>query len=151
MAERRFPIQTRFPRGASIPWSLAEQLYEACGQIWHGRQGQSLERLAERGGWGTGELGTMLLGLDVMGRERAMPSLLDALSSPAQPIPEECGNTSEGPRIEADAQTLGDIRFPVGEITLLVQFPNGESPFESEEQAVRLLGKAAIDALRGVS
>lgn len=62
MPEREFPIQN----GPSIPWWLAEACYARAGRIWHNPGGQSLERLAERGGWSRAELGRMLVGLDVM-------------------------------------------------------------------------------------
>ena len=50
MSEKLFPMQ----RGPKIPWPLAENIYEAYAAL-HGRQ-QSLERLAERGGFGWGEV-----------------------------------------------------------------------------------------------
>jgi len=50
MSTREFPMQG----GPSIPWSLAEQIYER----YAAKQGrsQSLERLAERGGFGWAEV-----------------------------------------------------------------------------------------------
>lgn len=52
--ERLFPLQTSYPDKAapgplSIPWAIAEKAYSAYVQK-HGR-GQTLERLAERGGF----------------------------------------------------------------------------------------------------
>ena len=52
---REFPIQ----KVGMIPWSLAEQAYKVYAAR-YGR-GQSLERLAERGGFGLAELGDLLL------------------------------------------------------------------------------------------
>jgi len=46
---RPFPIQ----QGGSIPWWLAEVAFEYYHEHW---KGQSLERLGERGGFGTNEL-----------------------------------------------------------------------------------------------
>ena len=48
-ALRPFPIQN----GGSIPWWLAEEAYEYYHSKW---PGQSLERLAERSGFGVREL-----------------------------------------------------------------------------------------------
>lgn len=59
--ERMFPIQSQ--RGAkahplSIPWSVAELAYSVYAGL-YGRS-QSLERLAERGGFGPGEMDMFL-------------------------------------------------------------------------------------------
>lgn len=51
--ERQFPMQN----GPPIPWSLAEILY--VGYSAQFENGQSLERLAERGGFGWGEIEEM--------------------------------------------------------------------------------------------
>lgn len=51
--ERPFPIQDDSGQVAAIPWGLAEILYPAYGR------GQTLERLAERGGFGRSELGAL--------------------------------------------------------------------------------------------
>lgn len=59
--ERPFPIQDGQVR--AIPWGLAEILYPAYGHD------QTLERLAERGGFGRGELG-MLAADNYGGRPR---------------------------------------------------------------------------------
>lgn len=56
--ERWCPVQE--PQGGTvrqIPWGLAERLYPAYGH------GQTLERLAERGGFGRGELGLLAVGM----------------------------------------------------------------------------------------
>jgi hypothetical protein len=70
--ERICPVQDRGNRPRSIPWELAEILYPAYGHD------QSLERLAERGGFGWRELG--LLSVDDYHQDRprlARPPLLD--------------------------------------------------------------------------
>jgi hypothetical protein len=56
MPEKRFPIQD----GLTIPWSLAEKAYEMYSQLYG--SDQSLERLAERGGFGVTELAVLLAG-----------------------------------------------------------------------------------------
>ena len=73
--ERPCPVQDHEAGNQlhAIPWGLAEILYPAYGH------GQSLERLAERGGFGRGELG-MLAADCYGGRTRprlARPPLLD--------------------------------------------------------------------------
>lgn len=55
-APRTFPIQY----GEPIPWAAAEKAYE-CYAKCYGRQ-QSLERLAERGGFGLHEWACLYLG-----------------------------------------------------------------------------------------
>ncbi len=68
MSERMFPIQSdifsekrhpmnRIPEG-SVPWKLAECAYEVYSHIYG--TDQSLERLAERGGFGWVELTVFL-------------------------------------------------------------------------------------------
>lgn len=49
-----FPIQ----QGGTIPWWLAEEAYEHYSKLFG--EDQSLQRLAERGGFGTQELLTLL-------------------------------------------------------------------------------------------
>lgn len=57
---RRFPLllsyrQQRAGEAESIPWALAEEAYVVyCKR--YGGSGQSLERVAERGGFGPGEM-----------------------------------------------------------------------------------------------
>ncbi len=52
---REFPVQKdQHGERGTIPWSLAEVAYEAYSAAGHGSQ--SLERLAERGGFGWAEL-----------------------------------------------------------------------------------------------
>ena len=64
MSEKNFPIQAEFlPAGkklaaTEIPWWLAEIAYERYVEL-YGNQ-QSLERLAERGGFGRKELLVLL-------------------------------------------------------------------------------------------
>ena len=48
--EREFPMQD----GPDIPWSLAEKIYKMYSDLFGGEQ--SLERLAERGGFGWAEV-----------------------------------------------------------------------------------------------
>lgn len=56
---RRFPMQgTRGAPGGWIPWWLAEIVY--AGYVARYGAGQSLERLAERGGFGFEEMGMLL-------------------------------------------------------------------------------------------
>lgn len=55
---KRFPIQ----QVGLVPWGLAERAYERYAQL-YGRS-QSLERLAERGGFGLAELGFLLRGYE---------------------------------------------------------------------------------------
>lgn len=77
--ERPCPIQDQGGI-AAVPWGLAEVLYAVYAADGHG--GQSLERLAERGGFGRGELGMLAVGMygadgrrPVRGYERRMPIL----------------------------------------------------------------------------
>lgn len=60
---RSFPIQAQggYPAGF-VPWKIAEQAYEQYAKLGHGYQ--SLERLAERGGFGWVELTILLQGRD---------------------------------------------------------------------------------------
>lgn len=79
---RRFPLLAPETRGRtaprSIPWSVAERAYEKYSAR-YGRA-QSLERLAERGGFGPGEMDDLypeweratLGGLDVEEHERVI-------------------------------------------------------------------------------
>ena len=78
MSERRFPIQGEFGRNPNIgvrrwipaswvPWSEAEIAYATYAKL-YGDQ-QSLERLAERSGFGREEYRTLRLGLDIGGRK----------------------------------------------------------------------------------
>lgn len=60
---RTFPIQ--FERGAAahpreVPWSVAERAYSAYASKWG--QGQTIERLAERGGFAPSEMDMFLPG-----------------------------------------------------------------------------------------
>jgi hypothetical protein len=60
---RRFPIQTQqgsAPHPTSIPWAIADEAYSIYSAK-YGRD-QSLERLAERGGFGPDEMDTFLPG-----------------------------------------------------------------------------------------
>lgn len=62
-AERMFPIQTERgakPHPVRIPWSIAERAYSVYAARYGG--GQSLERLAERGGFGPSEMDMFLPG-----------------------------------------------------------------------------------------
>ena len=51
MAERLFPMLDGKP---SIPWTLAEEIYKDYAEVFGGDQ--SLERVAERGGFGYDEI-----------------------------------------------------------------------------------------------
>ena len=60
MENRLFPIQTERgakPHPRQIPWSVAELAYSVYSAK---HKGQSLERLAERGGFGPGEMDVFL-------------------------------------------------------------------------------------------
>lgn len=75
MIERQFPIQQSTDRARkhprAIPWSMAEVAYWS----YEGRYGseQSLERMAERGGYGWDEFCELFtfahLGMDLWGRQ----------------------------------------------------------------------------------
>lgn len=77
MSERRFPIQGesgRNPNGSrkripasSVLWSEAEIAYATYASL-YGNQ-QSLERLAERQGFGREEYRTLRMGLNIRGRK----------------------------------------------------------------------------------
>lgn len=68
--ERRFPIQgersraqLRYIPGATIPWSVAEQAYAVYARKFpSSAAAQSLERLAQRGGFGRCECAWLLAG-----------------------------------------------------------------------------------------
>jgi hypothetical protein len=91
-----FPIQGV----GTIPWSLAERAYTRYAQL-HGR-GQSLQRLAERGGFGLAELGFLLRGYAKRqdskeddqdwhhACEFATKEILKALTPPAPPEASPC-------------------------------------------------------------
>lgn len=83
-SEKLFPIQTQ--RGAEphplrIPWSIAELAYSVYAAS-YGR-GQSLERLADRGGFGPDEMDMFLPGW------RGMCSELDSLRAELARVTEE--------------------------------------------------------------
>lgn len=66
MTERMFPIQAQDKLPASsIPWWLAEEAYAQYSH--HYGTGQTLERLAERGGFGRIEFLDLLAGGDGTG------------------------------------------------------------------------------------
>lgn len=66
--ERPCPVQDNAGQISAIPWGLAEILYPAYGHD------QTLERMAERGGFGRGELG--MLAADCYGSQsRPRPRL----------------------------------------------------------------------------
>lgn len=66
--ERPCPIQDDRNEFRAIPWGLAEMLYSVYDA---GGYDQSLERLAERGGFSRGELGRLAVGFYIDG-QRAM-------------------------------------------------------------------------------
>lgn len=74
--ERPCPIQDGRGGLQAIPWGLAEVLYRVYA-VSHGDQ--SLERLAQRGGFSRGELGKLAVGFytsePMRGYERRMPLL----------------------------------------------------------------------------
>lgn len=67
--ERPCPIQDRARQTKAIPWGLAEILYPAYGHE------QTLERLAERGGFGRSELGMLAADCYAGGADRPTPRL----------------------------------------------------------------------------
>ena len=69
MAERRFPIQGRgaYRGQRSVPWWVGEMAWRSYARAGHGQQ--SVERIAERGGFDWAELGELLA--DQMEFERA--------------------------------------------------------------------------------
>jgi hypothetical protein len=89
MTTREFPIQTE--RGAAphpllIPWSVAEKAYSVYAAR-YGRS-QSLERLAERGGFGPSEMDEFLPGWrdEVSEITRLRKELADARTPPRQTL-----------------------------------------------------------------
>lgn len=63
--EKRFPIQG----AGTVPWSEAEKAYEKYVSFFG--KSQSLERLAERAGFGIGEFCALYCGLKPMGLSQA--------------------------------------------------------------------------------
>ena len=61
--QRQFPIQ----EVGLIPWSVAERAYARYAQL-HGNE-QTIERMAERGGFGLAELGYLLRGYGKLKQE----------------------------------------------------------------------------------
>jgi hypothetical protein len=57
MPSKRFPLQ----HGVTIPWGMAEKAFETYAK---GHYDQSLERLAERGGFGVQEWAAMVCGVN---------------------------------------------------------------------------------------
>jgi hypothetical protein len=57
MGERRFPVMRT---GRTIPWPVAQRAYEAYAKLYG--TSQSLERLADRGGFHPDELDRLLPG-----------------------------------------------------------------------------------------
>ncbi len=51
---KTFPLQTSFYTPENLPWTIAEEAYKEYAKR-YGTQ-QSLKRLAERGGFGCGEI-----------------------------------------------------------------------------------------------
>jgi len=87
---KRFPIQVKVGRAhgkAYIPWEIAEEAYA----VYSGKYGtsQSLERLAERGGFSDGELDIFIPGW----RERVEP--LNAAKSRIQQLEAEAATLRE--------------------------------------------------------
>ncbi len=82
--ERPFPIQDATRQYRSIPWSLAEFVYPAYGHD------QTLERLAERGGFSRKEIGMLSVDLyhDTRPRLQRMP-LLDIFALATAHTPED--------------------------------------------------------------
>lgn len=84
MAERNAPIQMphsgHLPHGISmrVPWRIHEKAWQQYAKLGHGSQ--SAERLAERGGFGLGELIYLLAGEDPYGtpfKEKDDPMFTD--------------------------------------------------------------------------
>lgn len=106
--QRTCPMQEE--RGGAlraIPWDLAAVLYRVYAADGHG--GQSLERLAERGGFGRRELGMLAVGTYgaagsgvVRGYERRMP-LLDIYE-----LARESVNVERSQKPKPDSSGRGD-------------------------------------------
>lgn len=83
---RAFPIHG----GGSIPWSVAEDAYVAYAARYG--DSQSLERLAERGGFGLGELDELVPGWretdQLKGDVRRLRLLLETLLAEAEKAPD---------------------------------------------------------------
>ncbi len=102
MSERRFPIQGEVgsnPNGSrkyipatTVPWSEAEIAYATYSKI-HGTS-QSIERMAERGGFGREEFRRFRRGYDMRERKGKVMDVppLTAESHLAPPQPEDKGN-----------------------------------------------------------
>lgn len=60
MAERMFPMMQEEPGKSSppIPWSLAEEIYKVYQRV--NNNDQTLERIAERGGFSYGEIRALM-------------------------------------------------------------------------------------------
>lgn len=71
--DRLFPIQDASP----IPWACAERAYQTY--LRHGGRGQSLERLAERGGFGLQEFACLFAGHEPQSEHRECIDKADAL------------------------------------------------------------------------
>lgn len=69
--DRMFPMQ----EGPAIPWKLAEQIYAGYVAL-NGSGSQTLERIAERGGFGWGEVAFM------WGKNRSRDAMLAASPKP---------------------------------------------------------------------
>lgn len=64
MTDKRFPMQD----GPDIDWTTAEKIYEIYSEL-YGTQ-QSLERLAERGGFGWEEVAMLVKDLKIIRKKR---------------------------------------------------------------------------------
>lgn len=93
--DRRFPIQGdritrrgRYERipATSVPWAEAEIAYRTYSHLFG--TSQSLERLAERGGFGRAEFAVFRAGLNFV-RDNALEVVLDVPLVTEPPAPEE--------------------------------------------------------------
>lgn len=117
-AERRFPIQMSpwaAPHPLSIPWETAELAFSVYAAK-YGR-GQSLERLAERGGFSAGEMDKFFPtwrehAASCSAQARQLEAMRAALAGAERVLDEVCAWRRAGVGLEpipqTDAETLGE-------------------------------------------
>lgn len=69
--ERMAPVQSGSGSPTSIPWELHVRVWQVYAAVGHGSQ--SAARIAERGGFGHGEVIRMLAGYNITGRNEWEP------------------------------------------------------------------------------
>lgn len=98
--EKRFPIQST----GTVPWWAAERAYKGYAAAGHGAQ--SLERVAERGGFGPHEFAVLFQGLSY-NDERFGDRWIPALVATAAELGAEW-DVSAIPWLQADRKRRGD-------------------------------------------